>query len=239
MRIVRSGDVTARHRRGRSVPRKATPSAAGRPQPPENRADHILETAARLFFERGYGSVSIRDIGAAAGLSSSTLYHYFVDKQEILYAITERFATGFDEALGAVAERPAGPAERLYALVVAQITFQHARRHHMLQGNHFRLALNDEQRAHVISLWRRHRDRVRATIDDGVAAGELAVADPTLAASMVLDLVDGLWQWFAEAGRHPIDDLAHVYAIAALRLCGASPEVQASAGARAGATADA
>jgi AcrR family transcriptional regulator len=203
------------------VARKQTATIEGRA--PESRADSILDTSAQLFFERGYGSVSIRDIGAAAGVSSSTLYHYFADKQEILYAITIRYARDFVEAMRAVAARPATPTERLHALVVAQIRFQHARRHHLLHGSHFRLALNDEQRTTVIDQWNDYRDLVIGTIEDGVADGSLGVEDPRLAAAMILDMVDGLRQWFSDTGTHSLDGLAAEYAAAALRVCRATP----------------
>jgi AcrR family transcriptional regulator len=202
------------------VARKQTATIEGRP--PESRADSILETSAQLFFERGYGSVSIRDIGAAAGVSSSTLYHYFADKQEILYAITERFAREFLAEMKAVADRPGSPADRLSALVVAQIHYQHARRHHLLQGSHFRIALNDAQRAHVLAQWREYRELVVGTIADGVADGTLHAEDPRLAATMILDMVDGLRQWFSDEGTYTLAAVADEYAGAALRICRAS-----------------
>jgi AcrR family transcriptional regulator len=201
------------------VARKQTATIAGRAA--EGRADSILETSARLFFERGYGSVSIRDIGAAAGVSSSTLYHYFADKQEILYAITERYSREFTAAMREVADRPARPVDRLHALVAAQVRFQHARRHHLLQSAHFRVALNDEQRARVLAQWRQYRELVIGTIEDGVADGSLRTGDPRLAATMILDMVDGIRQWFSESGSHTVDALADEYADAALRVCGA------------------
>ena len=37
----------------------------------------IRTEAARLFYRQGYGSASIRDLAAAVGISSSTLYHYY------------------------------------------------------------------------------------------------------------------------------------------------------------------
>ncbi len=49
--------------------------------------EEILQRASLLFFERGYGATSIRDIAEAVGLSSSTMYHHFANKQDVLYAI--------------------------------------------------------------------------------------------------------------------------------------------------------
>jgi AcrR family transcriptional regulator len=53
--------------------------------------EEILQRASLLFRERGYGATSIQDIAEAAGLSSSTMYHHFANKQDVLYAIVSRF----------------------------------------------------------------------------------------------------------------------------------------------------
>src|SRR5499425_2716386 len=43
----------------------------------------IVEAAARLFLERGFGSVSMDELAAAAGLARRTLYNQFASKEEI------------------------------------------------------------------------------------------------------------------------------------------------------------
>ena len=47
------------------------------------RKDEYIETAARLFLEKGYNETSVRDILDAAGDSSpSVLYYYFKSKKD-------------------------------------------------------------------------------------------------------------------------------------------------------------
>lgn len=47
--------------------------------------DHILETALKLFKEKGYKETSIQDIYDAAETGRSTFYKYFSCKEEIAY----------------------------------------------------------------------------------------------------------------------------------------------------------
>jgi TetR/AcrR family transcriptional regulator, mexJK operon transcriptional repressor len=47
----------------------------------------IRETAARLFIEQGYGTVSMDAIARAAGVSKATIYAHFADKAELFGAI--------------------------------------------------------------------------------------------------------------------------------------------------------
>lgn len=51
------------------------------------RRDQIIEVAGRLFGQRGYGSVSLRDIATEAGITHPLLVHYFRSKEELLHAV--------------------------------------------------------------------------------------------------------------------------------------------------------
>jgi AcrR family transcriptional regulator len=44
----------------------------------------ILDAAAQLFVERGYGDTTLGDIADAVGLARNSLYRYFPDKEHIL-----------------------------------------------------------------------------------------------------------------------------------------------------------
>ncbi|MCV7214622.1 TetR/AcrR family transcriptional regulator [Mycobacterium crocinum] len=51
--------------------------------------DRIVAVAAGLMQERGVARTTIEDIQAAAGVSSSQLYHYFADKGALVAAVIE------------------------------------------------------------------------------------------------------------------------------------------------------
>jgi TetR/AcrR family transcriptional regulator, transcriptional repressor for nem operon len=49
----------------------------------------IVAAAAAEMFERGVARTSLEEVKAAAGVSSSQLYHYFADKQALVLAVIE------------------------------------------------------------------------------------------------------------------------------------------------------
>jgi TetR/AcrR family transcriptional regulator, transcriptional repressor for nem operon len=49
----------------------------------------IVAAAAAELFERGVARTSLEEVKAAAGVSSSQLYHYFADKQALVLAVIE------------------------------------------------------------------------------------------------------------------------------------------------------
>ncbi|MCW8842529.1 MAG: TetR/AcrR family transcriptional regulator [Rhodobacteraceae bacterium] len=51
--------------------------------------DGVLDIAARLFREQGYGTVSLRKIAEAAGIKAGSIYYHFGSKDEIVAAVLD------------------------------------------------------------------------------------------------------------------------------------------------------
>jgi len=49
----------------------------------------IIDATTDLIFERGVAEVSLDDVRAATGTSKSQLYHYFVDKSQLVHAVIQ------------------------------------------------------------------------------------------------------------------------------------------------------
>ena len=71
----------------------------------------ILQEAARLFAEHGFHNASMAELGKACGVSKALLYHYYRDKEQILFDIADSY---IDKLLALVAEVE-GEAEGLEA----------------------------------------------------------------------------------------------------------------------------
>ena len=52
--------------------------------------ERILETAERLFAEKGYGAVSLRSIIAAAEVNLAAVHYHFHSKEALLDAVLQR-----------------------------------------------------------------------------------------------------------------------------------------------------
>ncbi len=51
--------------------------------PKENKKELIVQEALKLFSERGFAAVSMRDLAESVGISVSTIYHYYESKQAL------------------------------------------------------------------------------------------------------------------------------------------------------------
>jgi len=69
----------------------------------------VLDVAARLFREQGYGAVSLRKIAAAAGIKAGSIYYHFGSKDEIVVAVLDAGIQVVHESMRqAVSALPAG-----------------------------------------------------------------------------------------------------------------------------------
>ena len=74
---------------------------------PEETIQKILDTAERLFIEKGYDHTSLQDIIESTGLSKGGIYHHFASKEDIFYYVCNRIGQRNGEVLSQVRDDPA------------------------------------------------------------------------------------------------------------------------------------
>ncbi|WNV89041.1 helix-turn-helix domain-containing protein [Umezawaea sp. Da 62-37] len=74
----------------------------------ETRAE-ILRVALRLFTEKGFEGTTTRDISSALGITKSSLYYHFQNKEAIVASLMEERMSELDELTGWVAAQPPAP----------------------------------------------------------------------------------------------------------------------------------
>lgn len=184
----------------------------------------ILEHASKLFYERGYGATSIRDIADAAGISSSTMYHHFANKQDVLHAIVSRFMTDFvDATVPTLRDRTLTPTERIRRVIRLHIEISDDRRPELLVGNPIRYALNPEQKHEGIKLQTAYHDAIRDTIGEGCRSGEFRVRDVSITTLAVLDMLNGVREWFTHDGPLTRPELVDRYTEIVMAILHAQP----------------
>ena len=88
---------------------------------PDSARGRLLREAARLFRDKGYERTTVRDLAAAVGIQSGSLFHHFRTKEEILKAVmveTIRLNTAVMQAAMSAAD---SNREKLRALVSAEL----------------------------------------------------------------------------------------------------------------------
>ncbi|HVW43899.1 MAG TPA: TetR/AcrR family transcriptional regulator [Amycolatopsis sp.] len=110
----------------------------------------ILDTAAEVFFEKGFHGVGVDELGKRAGLSGPALYRHFSGKDEILAALFNEALDELQSATAPVYEEPERDLDRLI-------------RHHVGFTVNHRHLVNVYQREDrsLVDPWKRQFDRRR------------------------------------------------------------------------------
>jgi len=93
-----------------------------------NTRKKLLQAAVDLFYEKGYASTSIREIGAKAGITNSLIYHYFTNKEEMLFEIVNQSVGDLLEILKEIVRDIADPLECVRQMFIAQTALISAKR---------------------------------------------------------------------------------------------------------------
>jgi AcrR family transcriptional regulator len=178
----------------------------------------MLDGAARLFAAKGYDAASMRDIAEELAVRPSSLYHHFPSKDRILFEICYGFQQDFN--LEVVPELRAGrpPDEALRAAIRGHILFSNRRWNQVLVNARERRSLPAEQQTAINALRRQYRDAMASAIERGCEEGLFSVPDAKLAATAVLDMVNGIARWFRPRDRRDLELMAARYGAAAVAL---------------------
>lgn len=83
----------------------------------------ILDAARELFLSEGYEKFSMRRLAEKIGYSTPTIYLYFKDKDDLLFAICEEFAEHFITHLNHIRSHSNDPLDTLRQALLYRIDF--------------------------------------------------------------------------------------------------------------------
>lgn len=125
---------------------------------PRGRREALLAAATRLFSRRGYQTVTMEDVGAEVGVTSTAVYRHFASKSDLLTAVVARGSEALQLGLSRALSTAGTAQEGLDHVMTAYIDFAMA--HRDLVGVLV---------AEVMNLPQPHRHRVRKAEHDYVA----------------------------------------------------------------------
>jgi AcrR family transcriptional regulator len=158
------------------------------------RRAQVLRAARACIVARGYERVTIRDVAAAAGVSTGTVVHYFGDKDTVLETALLDKVEDTGLALRAAMSGATTAWERLERLVEASLPASQEVRDEWRLWLTFWGEATRNERLRAVSE-RQHRRWTRflgRILEDGIAAGEFAPVEPGDTAAQAAALIDGL-----------------------------------------------
>ena len=197
--------------------------------PYDERLEHLLRTAARVFAEKGYHATTMRDLARATGMSLAGMYYYVQGKDELLFVIQERcFQQVLAGATAAVAET-SSPVERVTRFIHHHLGFFASHMSEMKVLSHEARSLTGPRLDKVNRLKRRYVDLLARLIADLDTDGD-GRPDPRIAAYGLFGMMNWIYTWYDPKGPVSPETLADHFAQLFLTGALGSPSAVAQGG---------
>jgi AcrR family transcriptional regulator len=188
---------------------------------PDGTRGRILLAGLKLFAQVGFHGTSIRDLGAAAGINSATLYAHYPSKEHVLAELVlighEAMHRRLQQAL---LEASAGPADQLRALVAAHVYVHTDFPLLALVANAELHALSPELAAPALALRAQSQELGLSVIRLGVDKGVFHVPDVWLAGAAISAMGVRVASWYGPDQPYRREQIAQMYAEFALHIVG-------------------
>jgi AcrR family transcriptional regulator len=175
------------------------------------RRGQILHAALDAVREHGYHATTLEQIAARLGVAKTALYHYFPDKEAILYACHRESLAELERLTAEVQRADVRPAERLAALIREHVRVMTE----TLEGSTLAFevtALGPARQAEIIAGRDSYEAALRGIVADGVRRGDFRAVDPKITAFAILGAVNWIARWYRPDGALPPAELGRRFA---------------------------
>jgi AcrR family transcriptional regulator len=160
----------------------------------ETRKEEIINTAARLFKEKGYSAVTMRDLATAMGMKAASLYNHINSKQEILKEIIISLAEAFTDGMSQVKQAEITSNEKLKAIVTLHINISSNNINGMASLNNDWMHL-EEQLPYYLQLRSNYEEEFRSILREGMRNNEIKKANLEVVLFSLLSTLRSLYLW--------------------------------------------
>lgn len=171
----------------------------------------IQQAAVRTFSDRGYAATSIRDIAAAAGVTSGALYLHVSSKMELLESVMHLALDELLRIAGLATAGERGPAQKLEGLVRAHVAVQATnRRTAQVVDGELRI-LPEEHRRVMVEKRDRYERFWTLALEEGVRSGAFAVENVPVTRLALIEMCNGVASWFVPGGPFELDRIQDIF----------------------------
>ena len=161
---------------------------------PERRAsrsstrERLIQSADRLWGERGVHGASLDDIAREASVTKPTVYYYFPDRSALFTAVVCSVLEEHGAGLKVASRKGTRARERLVSALAYLVSARCSGPRLLRDGG---IVLTVDQTSQARSAFFRHFfSPLQQILDDGVGSGELRQLDTAFATQALLNLLD-------------------------------------------------
>ena len=174
---------------------------------PETRQQEIIRVATKLFKEKGYSAVTMRDLAKSMGIKAASLYNHINSKQEILKAIIVSLAEEFTAGMNVIKASDTSCIDKLKKIIELHVKITANNTNGMASLNNDWMHLED-QLGYYLQLRNDYENNFLDIIKQGVEASELKQSNPEVIMFSMLSTLRSLYLWIPNKEDLNAKDLA-------------------------------
>ncbi len=174
----------------------------------ETRKEEIVRVAAKLFKEKGYSAVTMRDLAKAMGIKAASLYNHINSKQDILNAIIISLAEEFTDGMKLIQSSQNTCIGKLKAIIELHVRISSKNIYGMASLNNDWMHL-DGQLDYYQKLRIDYEDDFRAILKDGIESGGILNVKPDVMMFSILTTLRSLYIWIPKKEDLNLEELSH------------------------------
>ncbi|RCT56068.1 TetR/AcrR family transcriptional regulator [Winogradskyella sp. KYW1333] len=172
----------------------------------ESRKEEIIRVATKLFKEKGYSAVTMRDIAKSMGIKAASLYNHINSKQDILKTIIISLAEQFTAGMLEIKSSGESCVNKLKAIIKLHVTLSSQNIYGMSSLNNDWMHL-EEQLPYYIKLRSEYEDDFKNILEQGIGKGELINVKPDVMMFSILTTLRSLYLWIPKKEDIDLHDL--------------------------------
>jgi AcrR family transcriptional regulator len=171
------------------------------------RKEEIVIVAAKLFKEKGYSAVSMRDIAQQMDIKAASLYNHIKGKQEILSSLVLQVAKEFTNSTQTITSQDGTALQRLKKLIEVHIdiTVHHADAIAALNNDW--MHLDGQDLLDFIAMRDQYEENFRSIIKQGIQEQQIKAKEPEVILFSILSTLRTLYLWNEKRGKLEVNVL--------------------------------
>ena len=174
----------------------------------QTRKEEIIKTAAKLFKEKGYSAVTMRDLATAMGMKAASLYNHINSKQEILKIIIISIAEEFTKGIDVIYNSNNSSLDKLSQVIALHVKITTNSTNEMASLNNDWMHL-EGQSDYYLTLRNNYEATFIKIINEGISSSEIKPVNPEIIMFTMLSTLRSLFLWIPKKEDLNVNELAN------------------------------
>lgn len=166
-----------------------------------DRKTEIVNVSAKLFKEKGYSAVTMRDIAQAMDIKAASLYNHIKSKQEILVLIIIEIAEEFTNVMNEVLHSNDSAIKKIERIIQLHVEITLRDSNALACLNNDWMHLTDSDLEYFIKMRNDYEDNFKIIVKKGIQDGEIKNLNLDLIIFSILSTLRTLYIWYNKTNK--------------------------------------